>query len=226
MMKRVPEPELMNDKEQARAYANADFEEPHSHFIELFRARFPGKIKGETILDLGCGSADIAIRFAWAYPDCHLVGVDGSASMLNEARKAIDNTSLRNRITLIQARLPGIKLPHDYYNTIISNSLLHHLHNPAVLWKTINKYSTDESRVFIMDLMRPDSEEAARQLVDTYAANEPDILRRDFYNSLKAAFTLEEVREQLVEASLDYWIVEQVSDRHLIVYNHNVGMVA
>jgi hypothetical protein len=30
----------------------------------------------------------------------------------------------------------------------------------------------------------------------------------------------------LVEASLDYWIVEQVSDRHLIVYNHNVGMVA
>ena len=34
-MERVIEPELMSDKEQAIAYANANFEEPHNHFLEL-----------------------------------------------------------------------------------------------------------------------------------------------------------------------------------------------
>ena len=36
-MQRVPEPELMSDEDQAMAYANADFEEPHNHFISLLK---------------------------------------------------------------------------------------------------------------------------------------------------------------------------------------------
>ncbi len=216
----------MDDKAQAAAYAAANFDEPHNLFIELFRERFPDRISRETILDLGCGPADITIRFARAYPDCHLIGVDGATSMLTEARKIIDDEKLGDRITLIHARLPRIRLPQDYYNTIISNSLLHHLHNPAVLWRTIIQYSTDESRVFVMDLMRPDSDEVAQQLVKTYASEEPEILQRDFYNSLKAAFTEEEIREQLEDANLDYWNIEPVSDRHLVIYNNNVGLAA
>ncbi len=35
-MNRTPEPELMLEQEQARAYFEADFEEPHGRFIELF----------------------------------------------------------------------------------------------------------------------------------------------------------------------------------------------
>jgi len=35
MVQRVLEPELMEEEEQARAYAEADFEEPHSRFIGL-----------------------------------------------------------------------------------------------------------------------------------------------------------------------------------------------
>ena len=34
-MERITEPELMSDKAQAIAYANANFEEPHNHFLEL-----------------------------------------------------------------------------------------------------------------------------------------------------------------------------------------------
>ena len=35
-MERAIEPELMSEMEQAIAYANADFEEPHNHFLELY----------------------------------------------------------------------------------------------------------------------------------------------------------------------------------------------
>ena len=36
-MKRIPEPELMLKPDQVSAYAEADFEEPHSNFINLFK---------------------------------------------------------------------------------------------------------------------------------------------------------------------------------------------
>ncbi|HET9234400.1 MAG TPA: SAM-dependent methyltransferase, partial [Candidatus Eisenbacteria bacterium] len=57
-MERIPEPELMTEDEQARAYAQADFEEAHSRFIALFRETFPEVSEG-TALDLGCGPGDI-----------------------------------------------------------------------------------------------------------------------------------------------------------------------
>ena len=67
-LRRVPEPELMSAEEQARAYAGADFEEPHGNFIRLLQERLPGLPERGTALDLGCGPGDIGIRFARAFP--------------------------------------------------------------------------------------------------------------------------------------------------------------
>jgi len=66
-MKRVPEPELMDDPEQALAYGRADFEEPHSNFIKLLEEHysFPGRIG--TVLDMGCGTGDITFRVGRAF---------------------------------------------------------------------------------------------------------------------------------------------------------------
>ncbi|HEX6174620.1 MAG TPA: SAM-dependent methyltransferase, partial [Candidatus Binatia bacterium] len=62
-MERIPEPELMDEDEQARAYALADFAEPHNHFVELFRECFPDEAITGHVLDLGCGPADVTLRF-------------------------------------------------------------------------------------------------------------------------------------------------------------------
>ena len=87
-MDRISEPELMDDVEQARAYAAADFSEPHQAFVEHFRQRF-ADCNPKQVLDLGCGPADISIRFARAYPQCTLTGVDGAAAMLALGRDAV-----------------------------------------------------------------------------------------------------------------------------------------
>ena len=50
-----------------------------------------------------------------------------------------------------------------------------------------------------------------------YSRDEPEVLRRDFYNSLLAAYRPEEVREQLDRAGLKRLRVEAVSDRHWLV---------
>ena len=218
MMQRIPEPELMDNKAQAEAYACADFATPHNHFIELFKEKFPGLEIDDAVLDLGCGPADISRRFAQAYPACHVHGVDGAKAMLEFGEQLNEQAGLSHRVQLIEACLPGASLPQNFYHVIISNSLLHHLHDPMVLWQTIQQHAKPFAHVFIMDLMRPDSESRAEELKELYAADEPPILQQDFHNSLLAAFTPDEVQQQLDELGLSGLQVEVVSDRHMIIY--------
>lgn len=221
-MERVPEPELMEDPDQARAYAEADFEQPHNTFVELFAARFPALPAQGRVLDLGCGPADIVCRFARAYPRCAIDGVDGSAAMLALGQKALIAAGLEERVRLLQAVLPGAELPEPGYAVVISNSLLHHLGDPGVLWQAVRRWGRPGAPVFIMDLCRPDSRAETEALVKAYAAGEPEVLRHDFYHSLLAAYRPDEVRAQLAAAGLALQ-VEQVSDRHLIAWGHVEG---
>jgi hypothetical protein len=69
-----------------------------------------------------------------------------------------------------------------------------------------------------MDLMRPQTTQVAEELVNTYSGAEPLILKQDFYNSLCAAFTPEEVQGQLSTAGLGQLNIKDISDRHLLVY--------
>ena len=217
-MHRTVEPELMNDEKQSCAYALADFDEPNTHFINLFQETFGQNLKGH-VLDIGCGNADITIRFAKTYPDCMIDGIDGSASMLSFGRKALSKEPLavQNKILLIKGIVPNIELHHLHYDVIISNSVLHHLHNPDVLWQFIKSYGTEGTRIFVGDLLRPSSPEKAREIVELYAKNEPEILQRDFYNSLLAAFKISEIKEQLKLAKIDNLSVTQISDRHVLI---------
>lgn len=218
-MERVPEPELMDEEDQARAYAGADFAEAHQAYVRLFAERFPDAPPDATALDVGCGPGDVTCRFARAYGGWTLHAVDGSPAMLAEARRALeDQADLAARITLVGGVLPGAVLPMDCYDVVLSTSLLHHLHDPFVLWRAVGGHAAPGALVFVADLARPDSAGAARSLVDRYAGGEPDILRRDFFNSLCAAFTPAEVRAQLASSGLGALRVEAVSDRHLIVW--------
>jgi len=67
-----------------------------------------------------------------------------------------------------------------------------------------------------MDLIRPDSREAARQIVERVASGADAILQQDFYNSLGAAFSLEEVRTQLASAGL-LLRVDTIGNRHMLI---------
>jgi ubiquinone/menaquinone biosynthesis C-methylase UbiE len=217
-MNRIPEQELMSDSEQARAYAAADFEEPHSAVIRLFQQTFGQQLPGRSVLDLGCGPGDITFRFARAYPDCIVHGVDGSGAMLSLARKALAQAlDLRGRVLFIQALLPEIELPLPHYAAVISNSLLHHLPDPQALWESIKCFAGPGAPVCIVDLKRPDSLSEAQRLTDTYARGEPEILQRDFYKSLCAAFEPGELEEQLLAAGLQHFSVTTVSDRHVMI---------
>ncbi|ESQ11358.1 MAG TPA: class I SAM-dependent methyltransferase [Chromatiaceae bacterium] len=219
-MKRRLEPELMDTDEQALAYDRADFTESNSLFMRLLEEQNPGELIDKRALDLGCGPADIVIRFLRRYSKASCDALDGSASMLALAQAHIDALpGVAKRARLIQDQLPSQTLERNAYDLILSNSLLHHLHQPRVLWDTLRIAAKPGALVLIMDLMRPASAGWVAALVESYARNESEVLRRDFRNSLFAAFEPAEVSAQLEDAGLaDQLEVGVVSDRHLAVW--------
>ncbi|MCK5511740.1 MAG: class I SAM-dependent methyltransferase [Thermodesulfovibrionia bacterium] len=216
-MKRIPENELMNDTAQAQAYAEADFSEPHDAFVAHFSARFPDFSNGE-VLDLGCGPADVTLRFARAFPKTHITGIDGAQAMLNIALSDVQSQGLTQQITLRKCTLPDKNLLKHGYDALISNSLLHHLSEPVVMWQTIGQCAKSGAAIFVMDLLRPMSVENAKELVEKYAADASPILQKDFYNSLLAAYSTEEIQQQLQHTGLDCLTIKVVSDRHWIAW--------
>ena len=217
-MKRVPEPELMIEQEKVEAYENADFEEPHSNFIALIRTCFPEASAFKSVLDLGSGAGDIVLRFAKEYSDAHIDAVEGSEEMLDFAKILISRYSgLSERVTFIYSNIQDFRTEKNY-DLIMSNSLLHHLQDPSHFWEKIREVSKPGTRILIMDLMRPVSIEEAQELKRRYTRGEPEVLKRDFYNSLLAAFEIDEVRAQIASAGLENLEIKKVSDRHLIVF--------
>jgi cyclopropane fatty-acyl-phospholipid synthase-like methyltransferase len=214
-MKRTLEPELMDDPEQALAYARADFTQENQGFVDRFREYFPEFTEGH-ILDVGCGPGDIPIRFAWAFPACRVTGVDASTPMVRLAEEAVQKAGLSDRITFRCERFQNFA-GANIVEAVISNSLLHHVPNPLQFWHKLRLAVKPGSPVLVMDLLRPDSPEEAQVIVDRYAAQEPEILRRDFYRSLLASFTEDEVAAQLAEMNLSRLMIDVVDDRHWVV---------
>ncbi len=214
-MERVLEPEVMDDEEQAIAYAKADFEKENQGFVNLFLQYYPDFTDGH-VLDLGCGPADIPIRFVKALPKCRVTAVDASPPMIKLAQAAVGKAGLGDRITLQCERMQTLALDEPA-DAALSNSLLHHIPNPFQFWHGLKKQVKPGSYVLVMDLLRPESPEAAQAIVDQYAAKEPAVLKRDFYNSLLAAFTEDEVAAQLAEMNLSRLMIDVIDDRHWVV---------
>ena len=225
-MQRCPEPELMNAPDQVVAYAEADFSsgdhsviERLSELIDHSRTVLPS---AHLILDLGCGPGNISERLAARWPLSEVIGLDGAPSMIGIANQRLSclSPAIHNLTYLL------VDLSHSCLDdipqikgasVIVSNSLLHHLHNPQRLWASMKQLAVPNAFMLHRDLRRPSNEQEVDALCDRYVSNSPSVLQRDFRASLIAAFTVDEVREQLDEAGMGQFTVMELDDRYLEV---------
>jgi ubiquinone/menaquinone biosynthesis C-methylase UbiE len=213
-MERIPEPELMDDEQQSIAYAQADFSTSNQLFVDSLVRDFPAHLRA--VVDIGCGPADVVIRLAKAAPRAAITAIDGSAPMIALARTAARAAGVDNRLTLLNTRIPGPPPSSQSFDAVLSKDLLHHLPDPSVLWNEVTRLGRPGAAVYVMDLVRPDSKDAARAMVKEGAGSEHPILQHDFYNSLLAAFTMDEVRSQLSMAGLEL-SVNLAGPRHMLI---------
>src|SRR3989442_1664850 len=191
-MERILEPEVMDDAAHALAYARADFADVNRGFVARFRTAFPD-LAGSRVVALGGGPGDIATRLARVLPALAVTAVDASVPMLDLARAAMREAGLERTIGLVGARLPALPFRSGSFDAVIANSLLHHLAEPTVFWREVQRLGRPRAGVLVMDLCRPDSPSHARERVELHAGGESPLLKQDFYNSLRAAFTPAEV---------------------------------
>ena len=167
-----------------------------------------------SILDLGCGPGDFSRRLARAFPNAEVVGVDGAPTMLERAASEPGSQGLN--IKWVQSLFDGFDDPQGF-DLIFSNSLLHHLHKPEQLWVALKSLVREDGWIHISDLRRPPSRTEAKEMVETYSGDEPDVLKR-LLPFVCAAFTPEEISGQCSAAGLQELHVETFGDRHVLIY--------
>ena len=225
-MQRSPEPELMNAPDQVIAYSDADFSCGDHSVIErlsqLMEQALPVLPEAALILDLGCGPGNISERLAVRWPLSNVIGLDGSSSMIGMANQRLSDVcpAIKNLsyllVDLSQCCLGDIPQINGA-SVIVSNSLLHHLHNPQMLWTSVEQLAEPNALILHRDLRRPSNEHEVDALCAHYVRHAPTVLQRDFRASLIAAFTTDEVRDQLDQAGLGHFTVTEIGDRYLEV---------
>jgi len=207
LMERIPEPELMDDSAQVEAYAAADFAASDAAMLERL-VHLCGGDPGLRLVDLGCGPGNITFRLAERWQQASVLGLDGAPRMLAVARERLVSAApnLATRVTFQEEVLPLAARGSlaNRFTAVVSNSLLHHLHDPDGLWQSVARLGAPGAFVYIQDLRRPASSEAVEALVVSQMGGAPEVLRHDYRASLHAAFSVAEVREQLRCSLLGY----------------------
>jgi len=218
-MKRTTEPELMEIPSQVKAYADADFSRSDSMVIKGLEKYLKkvGKTlnKNDLILDIACGPGNISERIAENWPFVKVVGIDGSKEMLKQAEKNLCE-SFKKNLTYELVEINSIATGEKHFplkaDVLVSNSALHHFHDPYRFWDALKKLGKNQCIHIHRDLIRPTSIEKAIEIKEKYLKNSPEVLKKDFHASLKASFTVDEVNQQLVNAGLSQLEVFQIDE--------------
>jgi ubiquinone/menaquinone biosynthesis C-methylase UbiE len=225
-MDRKAEAEVMNQPAEVDAYVRGDFAAVNQAFAERL-VELAGPRESAKCIDLGTGPADIPIRVARLRPLWTITAVDASAPMLEAAARAVRAAKLEHAVELVLADAKDTKLPAASFDIVFSNSILHHVSSSGAFWKEVRRLAKPHALLFIRDLARPESDRAARAIVEKHAGAESALLQQEFYNSLLSAYTVAEVEAQLkvcsagvspASPSFSGLSVKMNSDRHLDVF--------
>lgn len=211
MLPRVLEPEEMDTPEEANEYDAMDHREVNRRFVADFLAA-QGPCRGGMILDVGTGTARIPIELCRNDAQARVVAMDLAFSMIELARRNVREAGLEGRITPYWG--DAKEAVGGPFEAVISNSIVHHIPDPAKALGTMAQAVSPGATLFVRDLARPDSRAELQALVDRYAAGESESARGMFAASLHAALRVDEVRALVRDLGWDENDVRMTSDRH------------
>lgn len=222
MLPRVLEPEVMDTPDEATAYDRMDHAEVNRCFgTDLLAAATASGVElqergkqATELLDLGAGTALIPIELCRRAPGVQVRAVDAAQTMLDLAAVRVRDAGLSDRITLELVDAKRLPYPDGRFAAVISNSIIHHLPEPAVALAEAVRVTAPGGLLFFRDLLRPADRATLERIVNTYAAGADDRQRGLFADSLHAALSLDEIHQLVAALGFDPGGVTQSSDRH------------
>jgi ubiquinone/menaquinone biosynthesis C-methylase UbiE len=217
-MGRVLEPEVMDDECEVDAYldgvATRHLERLDDTFVRAVTAlRLPRRAR---VLDVGTGTGAIPVRLAQARPGLRITGVDLSAPMLSRARRRAREAGT----PMVFRRANARRLPFGprCFDLILSNSLLHHVPDPVPVLDEMARVLRSDGTLYVRDLRRPPARFITAH-IRRHGRPYRGLMRTLFSNSVRAAFTLAEIRDAVAASRLRgarvrrlldlYWVIEK-----------------
>ena len=134
--------------------------------------------------------------------------------MVSQANSLIEKNKLEERITIKNLLFENIT--ENNFDVSMSSLSLHHQSDPLTFWNIVKRVTKNDGYVFIMDLIRPESEASADNIVQIYAASEHLLFQQDYKNSLLSSFTIPEIQHQLIMSDLSHLTIEDMGQVVLI----------
>lgn len=211
MLPRILEQEVMDTIEDALEYDSMDFTEVNTAFAERAIEILPQE---GLILDLGTGTARIPILITELNPKLKIIATDLSKNMLEVAKLNLEKSKYMSNIVLAQVDAKKLPYPNNYFDGIISNSLIHHIPDPIQVFLECNRVAKQNAALFFRDLVRPDDEWQLNEILNKYASDCNERQRKLYRDSLFASLTLQEVEALVKQSNLWNCKVYMSSDRH------------
>lgn len=204
----------MDTEQDAAEYDAIDHSEVNREFARHALALCP---HARRALDLGTGTALIAIQMAQLQPHLEITAIDLAEHMLTLAQRNLVAHGLSNRVRLEVGDVKATRYESGQFDLVVCNSVVHHLPDPVPLFREIARLLGPTTSLLVKDLLRPNDELELTNLVELHAASDTPYQRKLFADSLRAALTLDEVVVACEQAGLAPVDVARVSDRHYTI---------
>lgn len=212
-MRRILEPEVMDTAADAVEYDAMDFSEANQRFADDAIALLRGTTDAQ-VLDIGTGTAQIPILMLKKDRTMKILACDLAQEMLRVAARNLAAAELTDRCQLARLDAKAIRAPAQKFDLVMCNSTIHHIPDPQIVFREIQRLVKPNGAIVVRDLFRPETMDEAWATVNRVAAGEHPRQKQLFFDSLCAALTVDEVKDHVQRAGLERLRVERCSDRH------------
>ena len=212
MQQRVPEGEAIGKMSDARRF-NQAMGNPRMlrQYRQLARDVVDTGIpQGGHVLDVGTGPGFVAIEVARLLLDsnCQVTGLDVSDAMLTVAAENSQREGLNGTLRWQNGDAAEIPFPDASFDCVVTSGSLHHWENPVRVFDEIARVLKPGGGYVINDLKRQ-QRWGERLFSRIIGLSIPPDFRVHFHNSIRAAYTRDELGAMLADSQLPNWRIQE-----------------
>jgi 2-polyprenyl-3-methyl-5-hydroxy-6-metoxy-1,4-benzoquinol methylase len=210
-LKRVPEPEVMDDESEVEAYASAAAQAyleaiDRSFVAHIARLGPESKLAQARVLDVGCGPGQILILMKQCWPGMQITGLDAGPAMIAKARHEAADAGVDITFDVLRVGPLGEQdLPYGdaEFDIVTCNSVIHHLADPIGALDEIARVAKPDGPVLVRDLQRPAFLLPYALHVRVFGRHYEGEMRHLYEASVAAAYTPAEFGQLLRKSNLN-----------------------